>query len=249
MVGIYKFTNKITGQSYIGQSKNIENRYTQHKTRHEPNLNTYENTYFHQALYHYGFWNFDFEVLEQCEQDQLDDREKYYIKKYNTIYPYGYNKTWGGQDAPHTMKLENISQIEEIYDLLRHSKYSNSEIGSMYNISDQSVSDINSGRIWFSDKITYPIRNGRKKTDGYYCRNCGRKIDKIGKTGYCYNCFVSERRLNKNIPSKELLYNLLLENSFCAIGKKYGVTDNAVRKWCDIYGIPRSSSYYKNLSA
>ncbi|WP_143000418.1 GIY-YIG nuclease family protein [Ruminococcus sp. YE282] len=31
MIGIYKFTNKITGESYIGQSTNIKRRYNQHK--------------------------------------------------------------------------------------------------------------------------------------------------------------------------------------------------------------------------
>ena len=35
MIGIYKFTNKITGESYISQSSNIQNRYNQHKNRYD----------------------------------------------------------------------------------------------------------------------------------------------------------------------------------------------------------------------
>ena len=40
----------------------------------------------------------------------------------------------------------------------------------------------------------------------------------------------------------------LLNNSFLAVGKKYGVSDNAVRKWCKSYNIPSKASEYKKLN-
>ena len=43
-VGIYMFTNKINGMSYIGQSTNIERRYKEHMTKNS------EKTLFHEAL-------------------------------------------------------------------------------------------------------------------------------------------------------------------------------------------------------
>lgn len=46
---------------------------------------------------------------------------------------------------------------------------------------------------------------------------------------------------------KDELYELLKNNSFVTVANIYGVSDNAVRKWCDKYGIPRHSSYYRNL--
>ena len=37
---------------------------------------------------------------------------------------------------------------------------------------------------------------------------------------------------------KEQLLDLILKNSFVSIGKMYGVSDNAVRKWCKKYKLP-----------
>lgn len=42
----------------------------------------------------------------------------------------------------------------------------------------------------------------------------------------------------KNKPSKEILENLIQNHSFVKIGKIYGVSDNAVRKWCKTYDLP-----------
>lgn len=46
----------------------------------------------------YGPKNFVYEVLEECSNDQLDEREMYWIKYYNT-YHCGYNSTKGGDNA------------------------------------------------------------------------------------------------------------------------------------------------------
>lgn len=49
--------------------------------------------------------------------------------------------------------------------------------------------------------------------------------------------FISSRALVDNY-SKEELEKLIYIKSFVEIGKKYNVTDNAVRKWCKSYGLP-----------
>ena len=49
-------------------------------------------------------------------------------------------------------------------------------------------------------------------------------------------------------PSKNELKSLLRNTSFVQIGKKYGVTDNAVRKWCKKYGLPFKAKDIKNIS-
>ena len=78
MTGIYMFTNKCTEKSYIGQSINIEKRYNAHLFKMS------EKSLFHDELHYYVIHNFDFEILEECSVQDLDDREMYYIKK-NTI--------------------------------------------------------------------------------------------------------------------------------------------------------------------
>lgn len=81
MIGIYKITNKITGQSYIGKSTNIERRWCEHKTPKAQGNNK-----LHDDMKKYGIDNFVFEVLEECEKSILFDRELYFIRQTNPYY-------------------------------------------------------------------------------------------------------------------------------------------------------------------
>ena len=42
--------------------------------------------------------------------------------------------------------------------------------------------------------------------------------------------------------SREELKKLIRNTPFTQIGKQYGVSDNAIRKWCDKYNLPRKKS-------
>lgn len=66
------------------------------------------------------------------------------------------------------------------------------------------------------------------------CPHCYKKVF---NTIYCsINCVKCHKR--KCIrPSKEELKDLINTTSFLAIGRKFGVSDNSVRKWAKIYGI------------
>lgn len=246
MIGIYKFTNKITGEAYIGQSINIRRRYNSHKNKYDHDKIKYEDTYFHRMLRHYGFENFDFEIIEECSKSVLDEREQYYISLFNTLYPNGYNITSGGNSV-NTNTLKNMDDVIKIRQLLKTTKMSNSEIGYLFGVSDQTISDINSGRIWFSDDINYPIRDGRRMNKKMgICAHCGKQIDANNITSLCINCFKIEKA--KNIPDKNYLINLLKDNSFESVGKMFNVSGNAVKKWCVKYDIPHYASYYKMLA-
>lgn len=48
--------------------------------------------------------------------------------------------------------------------------------------------------------------------------------------------------------SREELKKLIRTTPFTTIGKQYGVTDNAVRKWCDKYNLPRKVKEIKSYS-
>lgn len=92
--GIYKITNLINGKCYIGQSCQIPVRWSQHK--HEMNGAGGNNPYLYRALRKYGIDNFSFEVVKECDVDQLDTLERKYIASYNSLYPNGYNLESGG---------------------------------------------------------------------------------------------------------------------------------------------------------
>lgn len=90
-IGIYKITNNINGKCYIGKSVNIEKRFYEHKYTNRTNI------YLNSAMKKYGIDNFSFDVIELCEKKILSEREIYWINYYNSIYPYGYNLTYGGE--------------------------------------------------------------------------------------------------------------------------------------------------------
>lgn len=97
MIGIYKIENLINHKFYIGQSINIEERYKQHIYKAFNSNELAYNSAIHQAFRKYGLENFKLEVIEECKIEQLDERERYWIKKLNTLTPNGYNILSGGQ--------------------------------------------------------------------------------------------------------------------------------------------------------
>ena len=94
---IYKFTNKINGKIYIGQSIDINARKRSHIN------DAYckgkdSNCPFHQAIIKYGENEFNFEIIEECPKELLNEREKYWIQYYDS-YHNGYNASPGGDNC------------------------------------------------------------------------------------------------------------------------------------------------------
>lgn len=93
---IYKITNNINGKLYIGQTVYpLSYRYTNHLSDAR-NGRGYAMA---SAIRKYGQNNFKIELVEECDEDQLNDLEVKYIKQYNSVTPNGYNLTHGGDDC------------------------------------------------------------------------------------------------------------------------------------------------------
>lgn len=87
---IYLWTNKNTGKHYVGQTIHPDQRKANHICEAFVRGSDY---YFHRSLRKHGLDAFTYEVLEEnVEREQLNNRENYYIKKYNSIWPNGYNQ-------------------------------------------------------------------------------------------------------------------------------------------------------------
>lgn len=90
--GIYKITNQINGKIYIGQSNDIYRRWKEEKF-----YKGHCNNPLKRAFNKYGLENFDFEIIEECSIEELDEKEIYYISLYKSNeYEFGYNLTSGG---------------------------------------------------------------------------------------------------------------------------------------------------------
>jgi group I intron endonuclease len=94
---IYLITNKENGKQYVGKtSYTVGLRWQDHKKNFRRIL---DNMAIHKAMNKYGPDSFEITQLEECQDYELNAREQYWIKQYDT-YNNGYNLTLGGDGAP-----------------------------------------------------------------------------------------------------------------------------------------------------
>jgi group I intron endonuclease len=88
MIGIYMIENIRDNKKYIGKSLDISRRWGEHME--QGRYATSVEDEFHYELYEHPH-RFRFQILEECKEDELNEREAYYINLYNSIEK-GYNK-------------------------------------------------------------------------------------------------------------------------------------------------------------
>lgn len=106
---IYLVTNTITKKQYVGQSvqKDIKSRWKQHKCMSSNTIGKY----LLDSYKKHGIDNFKFQLICICFDSDIDEVEKYYIQKYNTLAPNGYNLTIGGKHR--YLKTESREKISK----------------------------------------------------------------------------------------------------------------------------------------
>lgn len=94
----------------------------------------------------------------------------------------------------------------------------------------------------------YNILEGGQKVRALpkLCQKCGKPINNRQST-YCVDCGHEIQRV-VNWPSREELKNLIRIKPFTTIGKEYNVSDNAIRKWCTYYSLPKTKKEIKKYS-
>ena len=81
---VYKITNVITGDFYIGSSKNVKSRWTSHKC--PSTWNRYPNNPMYLDMNKYGLDKFSFQILEEVEIEQLKEMEQQFIETLKPTY-------------------------------------------------------------------------------------------------------------------------------------------------------------------
>lgn len=98
--GIYKITNLITNEFYIGSSKNIESRWAYHKAKFKSNEETFNKLYL--DFKKYGLESFKFEIIERCSTN-IKEKEQEYIDKLRPHY---------NTKAAHSNKIYKIDEVK-----------------------------------------------------------------------------------------------------------------------------------------
>jgi group I intron endonuclease len=106
MIGIYKITNP-NGNSYIGQSRDIEHRFYYYRLSSDW-IKKQRKLY--NSLKKYGYENHVFEVIEECSEEIINEKEIYWIDFYNSVEQ-GLNLKYGGIGGRHSEETkQNISK-------------------------------------------------------------------------------------------------------------------------------------------
>ena len=177
---IYKYTNKINGKVYIGQTNNLQKRFNGHKSEaFNPKSKGY-NLPFHCAIRKYGIKNFIYEVLEEIEdgesQDFINDREIFFIDFYHSLTTEnGYNLTVGGDGCPKApltyeeklsrSKLFTGDEIKDIQQrLLNDEEFDDIEEIYKPKLKRTFLVNINTGTNFYNPDFNYPLKkNARSK--------------------------------------------------------------------------------------
>lgn len=111
--GIYCIENLINHKKYIGQSKDVFKRISNHKNLLKNQK--HHNEYLQRAWNKYGEENFAFNLLQRCEETDIDNLERHYISLYNTTNDEnGYNLESGG-NAGKKHSIKTIKKLLEIH--------------------------------------------------------------------------------------------------------------------------------------
>ena len=101
----------------------------------------------------------------------------------------------------------------------------------------------------YSDELIISKEDFEKRTipkegKNYYCSFCGKQISSYSKSGLCLECYTKTTHSVEK-PNREELKDLIRNKSFLSIGKKYGVSDNTIRKWCIAENLPHKKTDIK----
>lgn len=182
--GIYKITNTVSKNAYVGQAKVIGSRIKSHISSTFKSTAKDYNYPVHVAIRKYGIDTFDFEVLELCDISKLNEQEKYWVAYYDTRNN-GYNQTDGGCQSIRHIKLTKEAVKAVIAELTTGK--TQAEIAAQFNISADMVHKINIGKAWFNPNLTYPI-NVRRTNGQDYNGHC---ICQYTKDNILLNKFTS----------------------------------------------------------
>ena len=171
--------------------------------------------------------------LHHCDGDKSNNK----LDNLQLLCPncHSYTENYGSKNRKH----KEISD-DELLTALQNSSSVRQALLSL-GMSDAGV-NYNRARVLMNKYDITFNHNYQEKEN--FCVDCGKPI----YPGYirCKKCAGKNREGHRtNRVSREQLKELIRTTPFIQIGKEYGVTDNAICKWCDYYKLPRKVSQIK----
>lgn len=122
---IYRITNIVNGKIYVGKTKGtVHARWLGHQRDYKRYIqNSKNSSKLYNAIKKHGIENFQIEEIDSCPYDQLDDRERYWIKLLDSRNPaIGYNICIGGECGPGGPRFAGHHHSAETKSLMSQSR-------------------------------------------------------------------------------------------------------------------------------
>ncbi len=206
---------------------------------------------------------------EQCFIDFLNEygySDKYLIEREKSIFPYFIDFAFNDlkiaveiDGSQHYLEEDRIKRDKKKDELLISLGWSILRISAISLVNkefkeiDKKLSEI----IVSVKTVVQPLQVGlikkikgkkRLSKNGKWYVNYREKSEKYSdnQTIKQYENSLRQRKV-KDRPSKEELFEMMSTQTFKSIAEKYGVSTNAIQKWCKAYGIPHRKRDYNNL--
>lgn len=160
---IYIIRNTVNQKVYIGQAADVYIRWKGHKTAAKTG-HYKSRSLLYEAMRNIGIDKFYYEIIES-HVSNYNEREKYWIKFYNSLAPNGYNLLEGGEQYPNLSGVKNagsaIKDVETLNLIISDLKYSDLtlvDISKKYGVPLNTIHGVNQGRTYHNAEFDYPIR-------------------------------------------------------------------------------------------
>lgn len=225
--GIYIIKNIVNDKVYIGQSVNIDARWIVHKSLGRPNTKPAAfKTKIYPVMRDLGVENFYLEILELCPFYELDDREIYWIHKYDS-YRNGYNMTEGGKSHIGSANGRAILNEEQVFEI--RSMYGEKiPFREAYKKFEGIISKRGFQKVWHFETWLHIAPEVYTEENRIWHKTEAKKHEKgntnLGKNNAARACTEEEIRAMRELRSQNL--------SYTEISKRVGRSASVVRKYC-----------------
>ena len=227
MIGIYKITHKQNKKSYIGQSIHCGNRLDQH-------CNGQSSQFIDEIITLEGIEAFNFEIIKQVSREDLSFWEDYYIMKYDTFFPNGYNRKWNtSEEMRQAIKIKlNLDLQEEEREIEKSNEFQEEDIKFGFN---KTLFNIYLKLFYLSteSKDCYYIEN--RKIKGKYLEQFFPNI--TYNTLLKYLKILKEKEILQQKKDKTIIKNIISITNYISREEQKNLEDLCVYFWYIKYKI------------